>query len=91
MPSVIEGDILAITSALEEYDKTFDQVDEMTKLPKSILSPQLETMMNLRFLHLVIIGLVVIVLSTACASSSTPSPADQQATNIAMGVAFVRT
>ena len=47
--------------------------------------------MNLRFLRLVIIGLVVILLSTACASSSTPSPADQQATNIAMGVALAWT
>ena len=44
--------------------------------------------MNLRFLRLIIIGLVVIFLSTACASSSTPSAAGQQATNIAMGVAL---
>ena len=47
--------------------------------------------MNLRFLQLVIIGLILILLSTACASNSNPSSADQQATNIAMGVALVWT
>jgi hypothetical protein len=47
--------------------------------------------MKLRFLHLAIIGIVVILLSTACASNSTPSAADQEATNIAMGVAVART
>ena len=47
--------------------------------------------MNLRFLRLIVIALGAILLSTACASSSTPSPADQQATNIAMGVALAWT
>ena len=47
--------------------------------------------MNLRSLHPVIIGLVLIFLSTACASNSTPSVADQQATNIAMGVSLAQT
>ena len=47
--------------------------------------------MTPRFLRPVIIGLVVILLSSACATSSTPSPADQQATNIAVGVAAART
>ena len=47
--------------------------------------------MNLRFLQLVIIGLVMILLSAACASNSNPLPADQQATNIAMGVALAWT
>jgi len=47
--------------------------------------------MNLRFLRLIVIALGAILLSTACASNSTPSPADQQATNIAMGVAFAWT
>ena len=37
----MEGVILVITSALEEYDKIF-KADEMTKLSKSISSPQLE-------------------------------------------------
>jgi hypothetical protein len=47
--------------------------------------------MNLRFLRLIVIALGAILLSTACASSSTPSPTDQQATNIAMGVALAWT
>ena len=47
--------------------------------------------MNLRFLRLIVIALGVILLSTACASSSTPSSADQQATNVAMGVALAWT
>ncbi len=47
--------------------------------------------MNPRFPHPVILGLVLILLSSACATDSTPSPADLQATNIAMGVAVAWT
>ena len=47
--------------------------------------------MNLRILRPVIVGLIVILLAAACASNSTPSPADQQATNVAQGVALART
>ena len=47
--------------------------------------------MNLRFPRLLVIGLAVILVSAACASNSTPSPADQMATNIAMGVAVAKT
>ena len=46
--------------------------------------------MNLRFLRLPVIGLVVL-MSTACASRPTPSPSDEMATNIAMGVAVAWT
>jgi hypothetical protein len=43
--------------------------------------------MKLRFLLQAVIGLTAILMTTACA----PSPADQMATNIARGVAVVRT
>jgi len=47
--------------------------------------------MSRRFLRSVFAGLVVMLLGTACASNSTPSASDLQATNIAMGVAAART
>jgi len=46
--------------------------------------------MNLRYLHLAVIGFVAILMSTACAAKATPSLADQMATNVAMGVLVAR-
>jgi hypothetical protein len=63
---------------------------EIANAPKPI-SPSIGDEMNLRFLHLPVIGLAVILISTACASKATSSSADEMATNIAMGVSVVRT
>ncbi len=47
--------------------------------------------MKLRFFLQAVTGLSLILMGTACASKATPSPVDQQATNIAMGVAIAQT
>ena len=47
--------------------------------------------MNSRFLRLAVIGLVMILLSAACASKATPPPVDVMATNIAQGVSDAQT
>ncbi len=47
--------------------------------------------MKLRFFLQAVTGLSLILLSTACASKSTPPAPDQMATNIAMGVLIAQT
>ena len=47
--------------------------------------------MSLRVLRLIIIGLVAILISAACAPKATPPPVDNIATNVALGVSSVLT
>ena len=63
----------------------------MTNPPERRPSHSFDVSLNPRFLHPVIIGLVAIFISTACAPQATPPVVDRQATNIAMGVAVAKT
>ena len=63
----------------------------MTNAHRLQPSHSFEVALNSRFLHLVVIGLITIFTSAACAPQATPPVVDHQATDIAMGVAVAWT